>query len=96
MSDYAVPGNTPNFLYVVITREDFAALILRSLCVSIAFVSSFVYDQADQHELKVMPFLKYSTFCDFSIDSTVSISKCHETSKTWMIAKKSNSMYYLQ
>ncbi len=36
-------------------RGDFAALILRPLCVSIAFVSRFLYDQADQHALKVRP-----------------------------------------
>ena len=35
--------------------EHFAALILRPLCVSIAFVSRFLYDQADQHALKVRP-----------------------------------------
>ncbi len=36
-------------------REDFAALILRPLCVSIAFVSRFLYNQGDQHALKVQP-----------------------------------------
>ncbi len=37
------------------TREDFAALILRPLCISIAFVSCFLYDQANQHGRKVWP-----------------------------------------
>ncbi len=48
MSDFAVLGNAPRFLHAGITvREDFAALIVRSLCVSIAFVSRFLYDLAD-------------------------------------------------
>ncbi len=53
-------------------REDFAALILRPLCVSIAFDSRFLYDQADQHALKVRPRCACCVHCTTWVSSHAS------------------------
>ncbi len=39
------------------------------------------------------PFSRYCIFYEFPIDSHLKNSKCHKIFKTWLIAKKSNSLY---